>query len=87
MHRTDFDDGLDLGRSTQHATHSPDASTGVVDVPPTPPLTSEAQSPQSSSLPSANASTIDEPVHTSLPQKGFPVLINGLTIENAEINS
>ena len=79
MHRTDFDD-LDFDKPAQHAANS-------TDVPPTPPLTSEAQSPQTSSLPSANASTIDEPVHTSLPQKGFPVLINGLTLENAEINS
>lgn len=77
MHRTDFNDGLD----TITPTASSDIST---DAPPTPPLTSEAQSPQSSSLPSANVSTVDEPVHTSFPNKNFSAPINGITIEAAD---
>lgn len=87
MHRTDFDDDLDDISPTDHMIHPSDVPTGVVDAPPTPPLTSEAQSPQSSSIPSANASTVDEPVHTSLSHKGFPVPINGVTIANTEHNS
>jgi mRNA-binding protein PUF3 len=34
------------------------------EAPPTPALSSSAHSPQSSSAPSTNTSTIDEPVHT-----------------------
>ncbi|CAO2648642.1 Nn.00g079090.m01.CDS01 [Neocucurbitaria sp. VM-36] len=37
------------------------------DAPPTPGLTSSAQSPQSSCLPSTSTSTIDEPVHNATP--------------------
>ncbi|KAJ4347805.1 mRNA binding protein puf3 [Didymosphaeria variabile] len=80
MHRSDFNDGLDKITPTPHAV----SSDIVTDVPPTPPLTSEAQSPQSSSLPSANVSTVDEPVHTSLPSKNFSAPINGIAIEAAE---
>ncbi|KAH8701208.1 armadillo-type protein [Phaeosphaeriaceae sp. PMI808] len=35
------------------------------EVPPTPALSSTAQSPQSSSIPSANLSTVDDPVHSA----------------------
>jgi mRNA-binding protein PUF3 len=87
MHRSDFDDDIDSISSTQHMIHPSDVTTGAVDAPPTPPLTSEAQSPQSSSLPSANASTVDEPVHTSLSHKGFTDSLNGVTIANTEHNS
>ncbi|KAF9731789.1 hypothetical protein PMIN02_007288 [Paraphaeosphaeria minitans] len=80
MHRTDFNDDLDSITPTPH-TASSDIST---DAPPTPPLTSATQSPQSSSLPSANVSTVDEPVHTSLPNKKFSAPINGITIEAAD---
>ncbi|KAF2791387.1 ARM repeat-containing protein [Melanomma pulvis-pyrius CBS 109.77] len=55
-----------------------------VNGPPTPPLTSDAQSPQSSSLPSASNSTIDEPVHTSLStNKDLPTPSGVISIEAA----
>ena len=37
------------------------------DAPPTPGLSSSAQSPQSSSIPSTNLSTVDDPVHSMTP--------------------
>jgi mRNA-binding protein PUF3 len=77
MTRTDFNDGLDTFTPTPYAVSSDIAT----DAPPTPPLTSEAQSPQSSSLPSANVSTVDEPVQISSPNKIFSAPINGITIE------
>lgn len=44
----------------------------------TPSLTSSAQSPQSSSLPSANTSTVDEPVHsTTIVEKSETTTLNG----------
>ncbi|PSN68454.1 ARM repeat-containing protein [Corynespora cassiicola Philippines] len=51
--------------------------------PPTPPLTNDAQSPQSSSLPSANTSTVDEPVHHSNPANKDLAASHGIvSIEN-----
>ncbi|KAF1970104.1 ARM repeat-containing protein [Bimuria novae-zelandiae CBS 107.79] len=87
MHRTDFDDHIDQVEPTSHAVHHLGASSSTTDVPPTPPLTSEAQSPQSSSLPSANISTVDEPVLNSSTNKTFPASANGCTIEPAETAS
>jgi mRNA-binding protein PUF3 len=36
------------------------------DAPPTPALSSSAQSPRSSTIPSASTSTIDDPVHSAI---------------------
>lgn len=47
----------------------------------TPPLTSDAQSPQSSSLPSANTSTVDEPVNTTA-DKRLPMPPGGVSINH-----
>lgn len=60
MHRFDRVDSVS-SPTTQRSSMSSTADDADV-----PALTSEAQSPQSSSLPSANTSTIDEPVHTPL---------------------
>lgn len=55
-------DRIDSVASPQRSSmSSTDSSTEV------PPLTSDAQSPQSSGLPSGNISTIDDPVHTRTP--------------------
>ncbi|KAF2710869.1 ARM repeat-containing protein [Pleomassaria siparia CBS 279.74] len=54
-------DRMDSASYTQHTSIS-----SPTDSPPTPPLTSDAQSPQSSTVPSASNSSVDEPVHTSL---------------------
>ncbi|KAF1961168.1 ARM repeat-containing protein [Byssothecium circinans] len=51
---------------------SPSNEAAPTENPPTPPLTSAAQSPRSCSLPSANISTVDEPVHTSPKNKNLP---------------
>lgn len=80
MHRSDFNDGLDAVSPTPHAA----SSDFPTEVPPTPPLTSEAQSPQSSSLPSANVSTVDEPVHIPFPNKNFSAPIDPVAIEAAD---
>jgi mRNA-binding protein PUF3 len=47
------------------------------DAPPTPGLSSSAHSPQSSSLPSTNTSTIDEPVHSAPRTTGKVEVTNG----------
>jgi mRNA-binding protein PUF3 len=52
------------------------------DVPPTPGLSSSAQSPQSSNHPSTSASAIDEPVHSaSSASKSLPSVTEGVKIE------
>ena len=84
MHRTDFDDIIDPETTTLRTLHHSGTSMDTLDALPTPPLTSETQSPQSSSLPSANTSTIDEPVHNSYTNKMFSTPVNGLTIKNIE---
>jgi mRNA-binding protein PUF3 len=43
------------------------------------PLTSDAQSPQSSSLPSTNTSAVDEPVHNSASKGYSPPHVVGIT--------
>ncbi|KAF2878343.1 armadillo-type protein [Massariosphaeria phaeospora] len=80
MHRFDRVDSI-TSPTTQ------DASTGsATDNPPTPPLTSEAQSPQSISVPSASTSTVDEPVHTSpSADKDFSTPSAVINIENERI--
>jgi mRNA-binding protein PUF3 len=53
------------------------------EAPPTPALSSSAQSPKSSSIPSTNTSTVDDPVHSATPiaQKDTAILIGGVSIE------
>lgn len=53
------------------------------DIPSTPGLTSSAVSPQSSTLPSTNTSTIDEPVHSpaSIGKHDATHLTGGVAIE------
>lgn len=53
------------------------------DAPPTPGLTSSTASPQSSALPSANISTIDEPVHIAAPttKQDLTTTTGGIGIE------
>ncbi|KAF2818502.1 ARM repeat-containing protein [Ophiobolus disseminans] len=46
---------------------SPTAARELIEAPPTPALSSSAQSPQSSSMPSTNTSTVDDPVHSTTP--------------------
>lgn len=61
---------------------SPTMPRNSTDVPPTPPLSSSAQSPQTSSVPSANASTVDGPVRTLTPNgKDAFVVITGSNVE------
>ncbi|KAF1997243.1 ARM repeat-containing protein [Amniculicola lignicola CBS 123094] len=60
MHRFERNDSVS-SPTTQRSSIGSDLSTSD-----TPALTSDAQSPRSSSLPSTNTSTVDEPVHTSL---------------------
>lgn len=52
------------------------------DVPPTPDLSSSAQSPQSITLPSTTTSTTDEHVHSSIPIKTLPSVSEGVKIED-----
>lgn len=52
------------------------------DAPPTPGLSSSAQSPKSSTLPSTSASTTDEPVHSATStSKVLPSVSGGVKIE------
>ncbi|KAF2688839.1 ARM repeat-containing protein [Lentithecium fluviatile CBS 122367] len=83
MHRFDRVDSPSQTTATPSAQRS--LLTSPTDSPPLPPLTSDAQSPQSSSLPSANTSTVDEPVHTSpsAANKGFISPPGVVGIENA----
>ncbi|KAF2128721.1 ARM repeat-containing protein [Dothidotthia symphoricarpi CBS 119687] len=64
---------------------SPTMPREPTDVPPTPPLSSSAQSPQTSSLPSTNVSTVDGPINMSLSDRkdDFIVLTSCSTEENA----
>lgn len=64
---------------------SPTMSRDGADVPPTPALSSTAHSPRSSSLPSTNTSTVDDPVHsaTSLAQKANSALTGGVGVEES----
>ncbi|KAF2640901.1 ARM repeat-containing protein [Massarina eburnea CBS 473.64] len=58
---------------------TPADEAATTDNPPTPSLTSAAQSPRSSSLPSATTSTVDEPVHISPSSKDLatpPGIVN-----------
>jgi mRNA-binding protein PUF3 len=54
------------------------------EAPPTPGLSSSAQSPQTSSIPSTNTSTIDDPVHsaTPTPDKVATITIGGVSIQD-----
>ncbi|KAF2025312.1 ARM repeat-containing protein [Setomelanomma holmii] len=56
---------------------SPTMPRDATDVPPTPALSSSAQSPQSSSVPSTNTSTIDDPVHSTTATTHKDVPTNG----------
>lgn len=57
------------------------------EAPPTPALSSSAQSPQSSSAPSTNTSTVDDPVHSSTPtpKKETALPIGGVSIEETTL--
>jgi mRNA-binding protein PUF3 len=54
------------------------------EAPPTPALSSSAQTPKPSSIPTTNASTVDDPVHSTTPiaQKDVAILIGGVSIED-----
>lgn len=60
MHRFDRVDSVSSPTTTQRISLSSTENSEDV-----PQLTTDAQSPQSSSLPSTNTSTIDDPVHTT----------------------
>jgi len=63
---------------------SPTASRESTEAPPTPGLSSSAQSPQSSTMPSTNTSTVDDPIHSTTPiaKKDIVDLPDHLGIEN-----
>ena len=63
---------------------SPTMPREATDAPPTPALSSSAQSPQSSSIPSTNTSTVDDPIHSTaaVAQKDTNSNNSGINIEN-----
>ncbi|KAF2471370.1 ARM repeat-containing protein [Lindgomyces ingoldianus] len=77
MHRFDRVDSVSSPTAQRNSISS------ATDISPTPPLTSDAQSPQSSSLPSTNTSTVDDPVNTTpLANKTLSPPRGGVSIAN-----
>jgi len=72
MYRYDRVDSPTMPRDTNDSNEAP----------PTPALSSSAQSPQTSSIPSTNTSTVDDPVHsaTQSSQKDAAISIDGVSI-------
>ncbi|KAF2180211.1 ARM repeat-containing protein [Zopfia rhizophila CBS 207.26] len=76
MHHYDRVDSVSSPTAQRSSISSADISAAV-----TPSLTSDTQSSQTSSLPSANTSTVDEPVHTTA-NKGIPLPSASVGITN-----
>ncbi|ORY17992.1 armadillo-type protein [Clohesyomyces aquaticus] len=77
MHRFDRVDSVSSPGAQRNSMSS------TTDMVPTPPLTNDAQSPQTSSLPSGNTSTADGPVTTTtLPYKDLSPPPGGISIAN-----